>query len=60
MPEAPDPKCYPEAVFDYNEWSWVGWRGADGEEYGEIAWPFDVEWADKEDMELLGFSVVPA
>ena len=57
MPVPPNTQCYLEAVFDDNEWSWLGWRTVDGEEYGEIDWPFARPWADAEDLEALGFIV---
>lgn len=57
--EPPLAEAYAEAVIDVcGEWLWLGWRTQDGNEHGEIAWPFVGEWADAQDLELLGFQVV--
>jgi len=53
-------RCHAEAVLDGNEWCFIGWCDDDGEEHGEIEWPFEKEWADAGDFELLGFSIVVA
>ena len=58
LPDSPAEGAYPEAVLTGTEWTWIGWRTDDGEEYGEIDWPFAKPWADYADMEALGFVVV--
>jgi hypothetical protein len=61
MPAKPVAACYAEAyIGGGDEWDWVGWRGRDGLEYGEIPWPFATQWADGEDFRRLGFYVVVA
>ena len=58
LPSAPVVGAYPEAVHTDKEWQWLGWRTDDGEEHGEIDWPFVTDWANAEDLEVIGFEVV--
>lgn len=60
MPPKPPVPCYAEALSDNGEWAWLGWRGKNGAEIGEIDWPFSTHWADHEDLEACGFRVVQA